>query len=334
MDFVNLYINSMKNKNKVNNTEEFIAAAKAVHGNKYDYSKSHFISLIDKIEIVCPKHGSFLQTPYNHIIEKHNCQKCSGRNLSTKEIISKFKETHGDKYDYSKVVYQKTKSKVEIFCPVHGSFFQTPQKHIKGQGCPECAKKNLTQKQFIEKAIEIHGNKYDYSKTVYQEYQKKIIITCPIHGDFNQLSVNHLQGCGCPKCNQSHMEETMMNLLERNGIKYIYQFHYSAKNTHSTLDFYLPEYNCAIECQGGQHFTPVDFGGKGIEWAKNEFEIRIKRDIQKSIECNVLGIKLYYYINQRFIACINNQIHGNIYMTNNVFSDINMLLNKIKNPQN
>ena len=85
-------------------------------------------------------------------------------------IINRFKEVHGDKYDYRNVIYTKMINKVEIICHEHGSFYQTPHSHLKGQGCPECAKVNRSKKRtntsdnFIKKSKEIHGEKYDYSK--------------------------------------------------------------------------------------------------------------------------------------------------------------------------
>ena len=51
----------------------------------------------------------------------------------TETFIRKCLNIRGDKYDYSKVIYLKSKSKVEIICKEHGSFYQTPNNHLKGQ---------------------------------------------------------------------------------------------------------------------------------------------------------------------------------------------------------
>ena len=59
---------------------------------------------------------------------------------TTKDIIKKFNNIHNGKYDYSKVNYVKTTVKVDIICPIHGEFKQTPQAHLKGQGCPLCGR--------------------------------------------------------------------------------------------------------------------------------------------------------------------------------------------------
>lgn len=132
---------------------------------------------------------------------------------NTEEIINKFKILHGDKYDYSKVEFFKTTIKVCIICPEHGEFWQEPHAHLKGQGCPKCGSikrsksKTLTTDVFIEKAKKVHGDKYDYSSSVYINNKTKIKIICPIHGEFELTPNAHLQGRGCKKCNKIKKED-------------------------------------------------------------------------------------------------------------------------------
>ena len=118
--------------------EEFIKKAKEVHGDKYDYSKVEYINANTKVCIICPEHGEFWQEPVVHIKQKSGCPKCVGRNTTTEEFIKKAMEVHGERYDYSKVVYTKAHNKVCIICPEHGEFWQTPAKHLLGQGCSKC----------------------------------------------------------------------------------------------------------------------------------------------------------------------------------------------------
>ncbi len=121
--------------------------------------------------------------------------------LTTKEFIKKAREVHGDKYDYSKVEYVKSKEKVNIICPEHGEFSQTPQKHLYGQGCPQCGNKpKITTEEFIKKAREVHGDRYDYSKVVYVDAQTDVCIICRQHGEFWQRPSHHTDGRGCKKC--------------------------------------------------------------------------------------------------------------------------------------
>ena len=123
------------------------------------------------------------------------------KRLTTQEFIDRAKKVHGDKYDYSKVEYKTSYSKVEIVCPIHGSFYQIQKHHMNGSGCPMCDKsKKLNTKEFIKKAQAVHGNKYNYDKSNYIRAFEKICITCPVHGDFWQLPAVHLQGHGCALC--------------------------------------------------------------------------------------------------------------------------------------
>ena len=122
---------------------------------------------------------------------------------SIKDIISKIKKVHGDKYDYSLVDYKDSKTKIKIICPKHGVWEATfGNIYYRKSGCPECniRTKPLTKTLFIKKAKEVHGDKYDYSLMDYKNNYTKIKIICPKHGAFEQNPTSHLQGCGCPKC--------------------------------------------------------------------------------------------------------------------------------------
>ena len=124
--------------------EDFRKECKSVHRDLYDYSMSHYENNELEIEIICPKHGSFWQKPRIHLHQKSGCPSCSrerlGKMLSstTDEFIHKSKLVHGDKYDYSRVVYVDGNHKVEIVCPKHGSFFQVARTHMRRSGCPKC----------------------------------------------------------------------------------------------------------------------------------------------------------------------------------------------------
>lgn len=124
-------------------TQEFIEKARSLHGNKYDYSKVDYINNHTKVCIICPIHGEFLQTPNAHLMGQ-GCIKCSymkcrnDRKLTLQEFISRARHIHGDKYDYSKVEYINTMTKVCIICPKHGEFWMKPNGHLNGQGCQKC----------------------------------------------------------------------------------------------------------------------------------------------------------------------------------------------------
>ena len=187
-------------------TEEFIIKAKEIHGDKYDYSKTIYLNTKTKVTIICPTHGEFQQSPSDHLSNK-SCRECGNLQISklkkssTEEFIIKSNFKHFNKYCYDKVNYIDDKTKVTIICPVHGEFEQIPTSHKQGNGCPGCAgtrKPNII--GIVDRANKIHMNKYDYTKAVYSNHYSKIVITCPIHGDFEQTAYHHLSGCGCPSC--------------------------------------------------------------------------------------------------------------------------------------
>lgn len=123
------------------------------------------------------------------------------KKVTVLDFIEGAKSIHNSKYDYSKVNYVNNRSKVEIVCPIHGPFFQTPNNHLRNRGCFNCSKiKKLSHDDFIRRAKIVHGDKYNYSKTKYVNHKTKVIIICPIHGDFLQNTNHHLRGNGCVYC--------------------------------------------------------------------------------------------------------------------------------------
>ena len=247
--------------------EEFVKRAKEIHGNKYDYSKTEYVNANTKVCIICPEHGEFWQSPDNHL-HKQGCPLCANINRllkkseNTETFIIKANSVHNKEYDYSYVKYVNAHTKV---CIIHKKcgymFWQTPNSHLRGSGCPKCSNNlPLNNENIIERFKIIHGDKYNYSKVKYVNNHTKVCVECPIHGEFWQTPNNHLQGQGCPKCKQSKMEEKIRIFLEEEQIDYIYQA--TKKDLkwlgRQSLDFYLPKYNIAIECQGRQHFEPVD----------------------------------------------------------------------------
>lgn len=139
------------------------------------------------------------------------------RQQFTKEFIDKGTQLHNDKYDYSKVEYVNSRTKVKIICPTHGEFEQLPSSHLQGNGCPKCVRewtdthkenhcissrqsRGMTTEEWIERAKQIHGDKYDYSLTDYVNQRTNVKIICPIHGVFEQKADSHIRGNGCRLC--------------------------------------------------------------------------------------------------------------------------------------
>ena len=118
--------------------KSFIIDFRKVHGDKYDYSKAIFKNTNTKIEIGCPIHKEFWQRPSDHK-RPNGCPDCKiNRIKTTAEHIKDFNKIHNSKYNYSKINYINSIIKIEIGCPIHKEFWQTPGNHKNGQGCPKC----------------------------------------------------------------------------------------------------------------------------------------------------------------------------------------------------
>ena len=216
---------------KQSNTAEFIEKAKRIHGVKYDYSKVEYVNSTTPVEIICPVHGSFFQTPKSHL-RGNGCKKCGYEsnsekhkrpnhaekikkkwtykgNIDTEEFIRRAEEVHGKKYDYSKTEYVNEKTKVCIICPEHGEFWQTPSNHLYGgKGCIKCSTRYPIYEEEFAKRL---NGKYPSMKIIeYCGYNKKSLFYCGEkdengneHGNFfirpHDL-ISDRQICSCPKC--------------------------------------------------------------------------------------------------------------------------------------
>ena len=311
--------------NKHLGIDEFICRAKEIHGDNYNYSKAKYINLNTKICIVCSEHGDFLQTPNSHL-KGCGCPKCANKYMDEEYFKEKGKSIHNDKYNYSKVKYVNSRTKVCIICPEHGEFWQTPHSHLTGYGCKKCSENFLDKDFFIKKSIKLHGGKYDYSKVEYKNNKSKVIITCPEHGDFLQVPNSHLSGRGCPKCKQSHLERDIENILRKKQINSISQYHNQEIFDKQSLDFYLPDYNIGIECQGEQHFKDIFYKNKRYNDSKQQLLYVQELDKRKKRLCKENDIHLIYYVPSIFIKYMDKD---DIY-----FSDTEELINYIKNFKN
>lgn len=192
--------------------EEFIMKAKYIHGDRYDYSKSEYINSIDKVTITCLSHGDFKQAPNKHL-QGRGCRSCAYEIVSECSSIpfSQFemaaREKYGDRFQYDESSYSDMGSKTLIMCPAHGWINVTAYAHLTSKmGCRKCgqmltgSKNSYGTDEFIKRANEKHGNRYNYDKVVYVDSKTKIVITCREHGDFIQIPGNHIHGSGCPSC--------------------------------------------------------------------------------------------------------------------------------------
>ena len=147
--------------------------------------------------------------------------------ISTDEFINKCKKVHGDLYDYSKTVHLGARKKITVICHEHGEFEQTASRHSNGRGCQKCGgTARLTTEEFIASSKIQHGDKYDYSKSVYTTSKAKVTIICPKHGEFEQDAHAHSGGKGCKKCSDDEQVYTRDEIIDKcrivHGDKYDY----------------------------------------------------------------------------------------------------------------
>jgi hypothetical protein len=258
--------------------QDVISAFPSAILDKYDFSNAVYESALKPIEgIVCPKHGVFRQYAAQLRKQGAGCPQCGeeqrvkSRRMSADDFLARCKEVHGDKYDYAKTDYVNMKTKVVVTCSKHGDFSISPIKHIhSGQGCPDCgaarrgrrsscgvsAKRTAATKirmfaaDYERTARDVHGDKYLYDKSKYAGMRRKIIITCPEHGDFEQVAGKHIyHKQGCPRCSHhaSNAEAGVFSFL---------QAFTRAESRDRTvirpkeLDIYLPDSQLAVEYCG------------------------------------------------------------------------------------
>lgn len=301
-------------------TESWVKLAKERWNYDYDYSKVEYKGSKEKVCIICNAldedgnvHGEFWQEANSHLYHGKRCPKCQGcSKKTTEQFIKDAKKVHGDKYDYSKFIYNGNKHPGIIICPIHGEFLQAPVHHIcQKSECPKCNRSFKTTEQFIEEANNVHFNKYDYSKTEYVHSHKLVTIICPKHGEFQQTPNSHLSGKGCPRCilkSQTMIFETLK--LDFPELTFIWEYK-SEWLGNQRIDIFVPEYKIAIEYNGAQHYKPVDiFGGK------DQLVIQVEQDYLKMEKCKQNNVELLIirYDNQeedlnkvknRLKTCIN-----------------------------
>jgi hypothetical protein len=223
--------------------EEFVTRAGAKHGSRYDYSLVQYKNWNEKIKIICPDHGVFPQAPGDHLSGR-GCPDCGKAQIAKKKRkgaehwLNKFHAAHGDRYDYSLAKITTGRKKIQIICRVHGPFPQRPENHAMGQGCPSCGDESSAEKQrmshdeWLERAMECHGDRYDYSRVKYKGWDQKVEIICPIHGVFRQRAGHHLKGNNCDECARQwageakrwSTEQWIERAKEVHGDKYDYSF--------------------------------------------------------------------------------------------------------------
>lgn len=218
-------------------TEDLIAKAKEVHGDKYDYSKTVFATTKKKVTIICPEHGEFEQAPEKHIRRSQGCPKCAKRGkLSNSDIIEQFTSIHGKLYDYSLVNYKNELTKVDIICGKHGAFAQLPLNHKRGVGCPSCVKPKqpkFTYEEFKDKINIIYGSSCELPFLDKILVDEKITIKNVVMGSEHSIRVGWLlKGVGLSIVNAVDKTDFIKKeFVLKHGDTYNYDLvHYNGKD--------------------------------------------------------------------------------------------------------
>lgn len=301
------------------NINTFIKKERKIHGDKYLLDKVTLADKEKKICLVCPIHGDFWQLPSAHL-RGEGCPKCKGRGFSQVEIIHRFNKVHGNFYNYSESKITKLKSRIKIICPIHGAFYQTPQKHLNGQGCKLCGNKRkninriLSFEEFVERSNKIHNGKYNYVPFVSTNEHNKVTIICPQHGEFIQCMNDHLQGHGCQKCGItiSKAEDEIFTYLQSIGIRDIIRNERTIIKPYE-IDLYSPSYKIGIEFDG-------------LKWHSDEFKNNSNYHLFKTEECNKNGVDLMHIFEDEYLEhkdiVLNRLNYAFNYQSNNLICNI------------
>jgi len=278
---------------KTKTVEEVIEGFRSTHGDRYGYSMVVYVKGGDKVEIICRDHGSFWQSPETHT-QGIGCPVCgvlkaSGtRMFTTEEFIIKAQQCQVDyNIDYTNFIYRGWKIEHEFICKLHGSFYKTPENHIKGAGCPACGvmsrkDSRVSGKDILSRFLEAHGDVYNYPEQLEGvKIKDKITIVCPIHGGFLKVVGKHANGQGCPKCS------CIGSKGERDLYAYVKDLGVVVKGNDrkvlmgKELDIYVKSHKLAIEYNGLFWHSEANERGR--------FHLQ-----EKYIECRDLGISLLH----------------------------------------
>lgn len=289
-------------KNKLKTQEEVINWLHEIYPNIEIISK--YTGANQKVRFRCNDCGHEWETTVRSVrFSKHGCPKCGVQKMFTQKTVEHAKEFLKDSnFEFLKLVSESNGNKKAIFevkCKKCGAIRRTNLSNLKRFGCDHCAhlykmpqSAPKTQEQFIKEASYVHNNFYDYSKSIYKNNHTKIIITCPIHGDFIITPNKHLYAQrGCPICRGSSLEKITQSVLQSNQIKYIPQFFVDINGKHFFIDFKI-EINgktVFIETNGEQHYKSVSIWGGDAQ-----FEWQKERDALLERYCKKNGIILYW----------------------------------------
>ena len=327
-------------KFNINNVKAIEKAKMAKHGKDVGFEKFKYYGRHKKSIFICPKHGEF-EMEYGAFCNGQGCPKCAkerhglDKRLDEEEIIKRIRKVNKKGYSLEKFKYKGSLKNSIFICPKHGEFEMTPAHFLNGEICPKCAveergiRSRCNEKDVIKRFNDVFKSFYDYSKFKYVDMHSKSTVICPLHGEFSIDAMHHLRGQGCPICSSSHMERNICRLLEENNIKFEKEFILDKKKKYR-YDFFLPSSNILIECQGEQHYVPINFKSTyDYNEVINDFNKLLKRDNEKYNFAIFHGYNIIYFVDKSNFHDKSINVRGNWYDKKNVFENEKELLDNI-----
>lgn len=305
-------------------TKEFVAKARSIYGEKYDYSRVLYKHSLKKVTVICPIHGPFEIRPSNHINNKQGCPECGNESTGNKQKRTKdeflalvSKKKGFENYDFSEVVnFKNKKQKVRVTCNKHGPYTKSTEDILESRyfGCRSCKIEDDRHdtEVFIRKSSEAHSNRYSYKEAEYSKSHHRVTVTCPIHGPFSVMAYIHVAGGGhCPRCNPQHSagQVEIMGFLKSIGEEDAVM---SCRDIHgvSEIDVYCPKKKIGVEFDG-------------LYWHSEEFK-ETKYHINKTKKSEEQGIRLIHVFEDEWnfkkdicksmlanaFGCLKDKIHA------------------------
>lgn len=305
---------------------EFWKTVKYKHKDKQNlvFHEQHIENLHSYVDVECKIHGIFRVQALRLLNDNFQCKYCGYDNIEHNvglrhynEFINEAKKLWPN-IDYSKTELPKKSEryqKYKIICPIHGEQYVLRKSFLKN-GCPKCeaginsgksVNRKYSNEEFINELKKIYGDKYDYSEVKYTSWGSKVKLKCNKHGWFYREPVRLIHDPrGCPYCNKSLVEDILQRYFDENHINYIREYTCEGLKR-KRIDFYLPDYNVGVECQGRQHFYQ-----NSIYNINNNIDDVISYDKEKYDLCIKNNIKMYYFTNigyggEYFVKLYNNK---------------------------
>lgn len=219
--------------------EEFLNLARSIHGDAFDYTYSIYSGRRANIVVKCNSCQVTYETWCHRHLSGFGCRSKECRYISRtlEQFTKEAAKVHNKKFSYENIISLDCVNKISIICPTHGEFFQTVAGHLSGKGCLKCKNDNQswTTEIFIQKAKEIHGDKYDYSKSTYTGSQSKIIIICEKHGEFSPRPSDHILGKSI--CRTCALEKRFGHIFKIGEIYKSYRKYYKRVRYLTSLEY-------------------------------------------------------------------------------------------------